>query len=277
MLYHVSLARNSLWCYGDKPYPQLPTEIAERVLPRENPQAGRVMWYGPWRSGQSGYANLLPHSLPSAYGAMAFAGYDPIIERRPESLAIQERFDHDPVATARAYGVRWVLAANPDHYRPERDFWQAVRKKDWCFDFMDEGTPSAEERVMSTAELRVNREEVRLYELSDASPMAFDETKPGQPLPICFRGWGAEVESPGDGQRTVVVNMAMRPWVKARADGKDLPTSADKWGRVEVSVPAGVSRFDVYYQLPWGRGLQFGGVLAAATLLGMCVLRPRLL
>jgi hypothetical protein len=276
MLYHVSVARNSLWNYGDRPYPPLPAEIARQVLPDESGQSGRVMWYGPWRSGQAGYSFLLPHSLPSAYGAWAFAGYDPIIERRSESMAIQARFDSDPVATARAFGVRWILAASPDHYRPERDFWQQVRKKDWCFDFMDDGPPSGVERVVSAAQLRFQRDEVRLYELSGASPMAFDKAKPMLPLPICFRGWGADVESPGDDERTIVVNMAMRPWVQAVADGKRLSTSADEWGRVEVHVPKGLTRFDVRYELPWRRGLLFGGGLAAATLLGMALIRTRL-
>jgi hypothetical protein len=274
MLCHVSLARNSLWCYGDRPYPLLPKEIAQRVLPSDNKQFGRVMWYGPWRSGQTGYAYLLPHSLPSAYGACAFAGYDPIIERRPESMAIQERFDHDPVATARAFAVRWILAANPEHYRPERDFWQAVRKKDWCFDFMEEGPPSGEERVMAAAQLRLDRDDVRLYELSGPCNMAFDKLKPEIALPIKFHGWGAEVESPGGGERTIIVNMAMRPWVRARAKGGTLPISADEWGRVEVGVPDGVANFEVDYQLPWRRGLLFGVGLAAVTLLGMGTVRP---
>ena len=277
MLYHVSLARNSLWCYGDRPYPPLPAEIARHVLPSENPQSGRVMWYGPWRSGQAGYAYLLPHSLPSAYGALAFAGYDPIIERRPESMAIQARFDRDPIATARAFGVRWILAANPEHYRPERGFWQQIRKKDWCFDFMEEGPPSGEERVMSAAQLIVQRDDARLYELGGASQMAFDTRKPEFPLPIRFHGWGAEVETPGSGERTIVVNVAMRPWVRAVADGKALPTSADEWGRLKVRVPPDVTRFEVGYQLPWRRGLFLGGGLAAATFLGMAFVRPRLL
>ncbi len=277
MLFHVSLARNSLWCYGDRPYPPLPPEIARQVLPSESSQSGRVMWYGPWRSGQSGYANLLPHSLPSAYGAWAFAGYDPIIERRPESSAIQARFDRDPIATARAFGVRWILAANPDHYWPERDFWQQVRKKDWCFDFMEEGPTSGEERVMSASKLIVQRDDARLYELTGASSMAFDTAKPDLPLPIRFHGWGAEVESPGDGEKKIVVNLAMRPWVRATADGKTLHTSADSWGRLEVQVPSGVTCFNVSYQLPWRRGLLFGGGLALSTLLGMAVVRPRVL
>ena len=85
MLYHVSLARNSLWCYGDRPYPELPKEIAERVLPSQNPNAGRVWSFSPFRAGLPGFAWALPLSLPSAYGAYAFSGYDPIIAARPET------------------------------------------------------------------------------------------------------------------------------------------------------------------------------------------------
>ena len=92
MLYHVSLSRNSLWSYGDRPYPELPREIAERVLPSQNPLAGRVWSYGPFRSGLPGFASTLPLSLPSAYGAYGFHGYDPIIEARPETRAFLDKF-----------------------------------------------------------------------------------------------------------------------------------------------------------------------------------------
>ena len=74
MLYHVSLSRNSLWCYGDRPYPELPREIAELVLPSQNPLAGRVWSYSPFRAGVPGFAYTLPLCLPSAYGAYGFGG-----------------------------------------------------------------------------------------------------------------------------------------------------------------------------------------------------------
>ena len=127
------------WCYGDRPYPPLPSEIAQRVLPDDGKQPGRVLWIGPWRSGLPGFSWLLPYSLPSAYGAGSFIGYDPIIENRPETRAIQAHFDDSPVEAARAYGIHWILEANPDHYWPERDYWQSVRKSDWCFDYMEGG------------------------------------------------------------------------------------------------------------------------------------------
>jgi hypothetical protein len=267
MLYHVCLCRTSLWCYGDRPYPPLPREIAQRISPDEDPQAGRITWLGPWRSGLPGYAWLAPHSLPSAYGVLAIGGYDPIVENRPETLAVQSRCEDSPLEAARAYGVRWILAANSEHYWPERNYWQAVYNHDWCIGYMHD--PSADNRnaeaLLPAARLCVQRDELRLYELSGACPLAFDRANPAVSLPIRFRGWGAEVESPG-GKRTIVVNMAMRPWVRAAAGSELLPTVADEWGRVEVRVPTAITRFQVFYQLPWRRGLLLGGGLAMATL-----------
>ena len=141
MLYHVSLSRNSLWCYGDRPYPELPQEIAERVLPSQNPLAGRVWSFGPFRAGLPGFAYALPLSLPSAYGAYGFDGYDPIIEARPETQAFLEKFATSPAEASRAYGIRWVLVANADYYKKERGYWRGVSKSDWCFGFSDTSWP----------------------------------------------------------------------------------------------------------------------------------------
>jgi hypothetical protein len=106
--------------------------------------------------------------------------------------------------------------------------------------------------------------------------MAFDRSNPGVSLPIRFRGCGAEVELPDGGERSVVVNMAMRPWVKAGAGGQFLPTTTDPWGRVEVRVPSGVTRFEVFYQLPWRRGMLIGGCLMVGTLVGVGWMKRRL-
>ena len=275
MLYHVSLARNSLWCYGDRPYPELPREIAQRVLPSQNPLAGRVWSYGPIRAGLPGFAYTLPLSLPSAYGAYGFGGYDPIIEARPETRAFQEKFAASPAEACRAYGIRWVLVANADYYKKEWEYWWAVRKSDWCFGFSDSGWPTYREKFLPAAELRVRREEVSLYELPDASPLAFDRANPQAPLSIEFHGWGAEVEVPGTGQRTVVVNIVVRPWLRAACGRQPLESSADEWGRMEVRVPDGVTHFQVFYDLPWRRGILAGMGLAAATLVGMVLIRNR--
>ena len=113
---------------------------------------------------------MLPLSLPSAYGAYGFGGYDPIIEARPETQAFQDKFAASPAEASRAYGIRWVLVANADYYEKEWEYWWAVRKSEWCFGFSDSGWPSYREKFLPAAELRFRREEVSLYELPDASP-----------------------------------------------------------------------------------------------------------
>ena len=73
---------------------------------------------------------------------------------------------------------------------------------------------------------------------------------------------------PGAGQRTVVVNIVVRPWLRAACGQQPLESSADEWGRMEVRVPDGVTRFQVFYDLPWRRGIMLGMIVAAATLVG---------
>ena len=276
MLYHVSLSRNSLWCYGDRPYPELPQEIAERILPSQNPLAGRVWWYGPMRAGLPGFAYMLPLSLTSAYGAYGFSGYDPIVEARSETRAFQDKFATSPTEASRAYGIRWVLVANAEYYKKEWEYWWTVRKNNWCFGFSDSGWPTYREKFLPAAELRFCREEVCLYELPDASPMAFARANPLVPLAIEFHGWGAEVQATGAGSRSVVVNIVVRPWLRAASGQVPLDFSADEWGRMEVRVPDGVTRFQVFYDLPWRRGIFMAAGLAVTTLLSVVLIRKQI-
>ena len=106
--------------------------------------------------------------------------------------------------------------------------------------------------------------------------MAFDRANPQTPLPVEFHGWGAEIESPGKGPRTIVVNLVVRPWLRAACGRQPLESSADKWGRMEVRLPDGVTRFQVFCDLPWRRGTFAGIGLAAATLVGVAIIRKRI-
>ena len=70
--------------------------------------------------------------------------------------------------------------------------------------------------------------------------------------------------------------MAMRPWVAARGGGHALAVTADDWGRVVVQVPEGVTKFKVFYQLSWLRGLLFGSGLLVSTIAVMIVVRRKI-
>ena len=114
-------------------------------------------------------------------------------------------------------------------------------KRYWCFDFSDTDWPAFREKSLPVAKLLLRREEVSLYEIPDASPMAFARSNPRAPLEIEFHGWGAEVKVPGTGQRNVVVNIVVRPWLRAASGQQSLESWADEWGRMEVRVPDGVT------------------------------------
>ena len=107
-------------------------------------------------------------------------------------------------------------------------------------------------------------------------PWRLIRANPRAPLAIRFHGWGAEVDVPGMGQRTVVVNIAVRPWLRAACERQPLKSSADPWGRMEVQVPDGITRFQVFYDLPWRRGMLMAAGLATATLSGMALIRKRI-
>ena len=276
LLYHVSLSRNGLWCYGDRPYPELPQEIAQRVLPSRNPLAGRVWYQGPFLTGLAGFSYLLPRSLPSAYGAYGFSGYDPIAQVQPETHACRKKFEAAPAEAARAYGIRWVLVGNAEYYQKDWEYWWDTMKSKWSPGFSDSTWPDFRAKSLPAAKLRFRREEVSLYELPDPCPLAFDRAAPQVPLPIEFHGWGAEVQTPGKGPRTVVVNLAARPWLRAACGQGRLASSADAWGRMEVSVPDGVGRVQVVCDLPWRRGVFLAAGLATATLAGVALVRKRL-
>jgi hypothetical protein len=106
--------------------------------------------------------------------------------------------------------------------------------------------------------------------------MAFDRASSRTPLSIAFHGWGAEVEVPGKGERAIVVNIVVRPCLRAACGRQLLNSSADEWGRMEVRVPDGVTHFQVFYDLPWRRGVVAGIGLAMATLIGATLIRKRI-
>ena len=270
MLYHTSLSRNSFWSYGDRPYPPLPPELASRLLPQENPGAGRFLSYAPLRSGRQGFATGLPLSLASVYGAFAFRGYDPLCEMAAEFQDAQQRLQTTPVAACRAYGIRWLLIAKPDFYRRECGYWMKEIKRPWCIG-LDVPLPEEITSLCDAASPCVQREELTLYELANVSPMAFDKSRPSEALPIRFRGWGADVEVPGGGARSVVVNVLARPWLRAMAGGRPLVSTADSWGRLQVSVPDGVQRIEVRCAMGWGRGIVLGLGLTVVALAGIAV------
>jgi hypothetical protein len=268
MLYNVWLARDAIFCFGDRPYPALPNEIARRLVPSEAASKSRVWYCGPGFSHLPGFCFALPMAIASAYDAYSLNGYDPIGEFRPETVAARQRLHKDPVAACRAYGVRWVTAPNPDYYQGETAEMAAINPY-----FVDLGTSQDLDPIRKAAVSCLQEKTTLVYEIGNVAPLAFDEARAAVGLPLSFDGRGAEVEVPGSGERTIVVNVLARPWLHAFGKGQPLAAGPDDWGRLRVVVPEGVHRVEMRCVMGWWRGIVLGAGLAVMTLAGCVVLR----
>lgn len=261
MLYNASLSRDAIFRFADRPYPAMAPEVADRVLSSDDRTASRVWYCGPPFSRLPRFANTLWAGIASAYGAYSFNGYDPIGEFRPETRSARQRLRDSPVEACRAYGIRWVLVPNPDYYHGELEIMAAA-----CPYFVDQGLPGQAEQICKSAPSVLRQEEMTLYEVADTSPMAFDEAHAKLALPVRFHGQGADIEVPGLGVRTIIVNMLARPWLYASGGGRPLSLGADPWGRLKILVPDEVDHVEVRCRMGWRRGIALGGGLAVVTL-----------
>ena len=268
MLYQAVLSRDALFCFADRLYPPMKEAMAERLLPADPQTASRVWYAGPSFSRLPGYAGGLPVSIAAAYGVYSFNGYDPIADFRPETMFARKKMREDPVQACRAYGIRWILSPNPDYYGAEIPEMEAL-----CPVFIDQGIQAQRDAIAKSATLVLRQKETLLYELADVSPLAFDEAQPKTALPIRFLGRGADIDVPGTGRRTIIINVLTRPWLFAYGNGRRLSAEPDDWGRLRVVVPDGVERVELRCLMGWWRGIVLGAGLAAATLAGCVLLR----
>jgi hypothetical protein len=258
MLYHAFLARPAFWNYGDTPYPPMPESMAATLHPGDEARPERVIPFAPTRTTQKGYVLSLEHNFSSVYSVSSFDIYDPIVWRKPQYEEVLRRLHADPISTARAYGIRWVIIDRlaettglPGLSRYER----LVRN----------GLVLPTLKQASRPVLTVGDIEIR--DLGEASPLAFSEAQPATALPLRWRGDGVDVDvSDLKGGGTVVINVMNWPTWQASAGRQRLPLEADEWDRLRVTVPAGADQIEVRYTRPWGKGLLVGIILAAMGL-----------
>jgi hypothetical protein len=94
--------------------------------------------------------------------------------------------------------------------------------------------------------------------------MAFAADSPRKALPVTFDAGGLSVDTstlPQGGQ--VVVNALPTKFLRAVADGKKVEMTADKWGRLLFTIPAGAKTLTASYRPPWLVGAAVGMLLAA--------------
>ncbi len=179
----------------------------------------------------------------------------------------------DPLAAARAYGIRWALQRRG--YRPPvvlRDLSDAADMTTSKYD-----SPLLADRIFSAGRLVAETEAVRVWELPRPDPLAFVRNLPEVALPVTARADGVDVSVSGaTAGSAVVVNVLMRPAMQARADDVPVHLESDEWGRVVAQLPAGARKLELRYRPRWGLGLACSALLATLSLSLACwVLRGR--
>jgi hypothetical protein len=285
ILYHTSIARPAFFEFGDKPYPPLPADMAKLLNSSDPLDSHRFLSAGTRKNTKPGFALGLSHTFPSIYSVLSFYGDDPTIVSKPLFAAAYQRMEADPVAAARAYGIRWLvvhkgvmdvydLYQHPDKLRAE--YASGLRNPEEFL--ITHGAGSGHDifrPLYASSHTVLDYPDVEVRELpGPCCPLAFAEPAPETPLPIHLSGRGATVDVSGlkDGG-AVIVNFLSWPHMKALVDGQPVAEEPDEWGRVRAHVPAGTKTLEVLYSPPWSKGILYGAAIALATAVGAVAVR----
>ena len=242
MLVHLHAARESFCNFGALPYPAASAEIAAKVT---DANRGRLQVIAPLRSRMPGYTRTMALNLATVAGAYAFSGYDPLVENSPENDAAFAKMRDDPIGAAQAYGVRWVLVS-PLIYT------EAAWSPDGSLQQINPREVRSVSMFRKDADSVLESRAGALYHLRNADPMAFRAAIPQQALPVRFDSTGVRVDvSTVPAGETLVVNVLWRPWLKAQ----NAALHADRWGRVELTLPRPMKTLDIEYLPPWKRAV----------------------
>ena len=262
---HLTRIGIAFYTYGFRPYPQLPTELAKVVGPDEGGRQQRIMSFAAMRSTDPSYPLAMPHNLPCAYELPAFFGYDPLVQRFGRYTACLERVLVKPQAAFAAYGVRWLVI-----HRTAWGGWkpETPNRFEQVFPFVELlHTPLGGNPQQPMGELV---DYVKVIEIPDAAPLAFDAARPTEALPLRMSVAGLDVDLGSEAEpRKIVANFLRYPDIVATADGKPAAVTEDGWQRIVVDVPADAKQIRIRYSPPRAPGIVMGVLLAAAGAVAM--------
>lgn len=247
----------SFYTYGFRPYPPLPRELAAILGPDEAGHQQRFLSSAALQSSDPSYPLAVPRNLPCVYGIPGFFGYDPVIERLGRYTSCVQRVTANPQAALAAYGVRWLL----------------VHRIAWSGDELHSENPLEKMVVFGHVLASLVRNPqvslpelndfVRVFEIPDAAPLAFDVAEPARPLPLRMTAAGLDIDlRPTEMPRSVVANFLRYPDISATADGKPVEVSEDEWQRIVMDVPPGATAVRIRYSPPLAPGRAVALVLA---------------
>ena len=258
LLYHAFLARPSFYLFSDRPYPEMPREMAQLLKSGDPTGQHRCLPIAPLVSSAPGYALSLGRCLASYYSVLSFDIYDPLVESKPLVKEAVRRMHVDPKNAAYAYGIPWVVIDRV----LEKPLPHVLNHEQMVvFGHVRGELVQASERVLLLPEVEIRR-------LPSACPLAFPEGRPEVSLPIELGSAGVTVDVSGLKEGgPVVVNFLAWPDMIALADGCRVSMEGDSWGRVRAVTPAGAHRLEVRYAPPWKKGILAGAVILLTTVL----------
>ena len=261
---HLTRVGIAFYTYGFRPYSTLPAELAKVVGPDEAGRQQRIMSFAAMRSTDPSYPLAMPHNLPCEYEVPAFFGYDPLVQRFGRYNACLEKVFTQPRAAFAAYGVRWLVI-----HRTAWGGWQpeTPNRFERVFPFLDLLAKLGDLKEVPLAELN---EFVKVIEIPDAAPLAFDTARPTDAVPLRMGVAGLDIElGPEPEPRKIVANFLRYPDIVATADGKPAAVTEDEWQRIVVDVPADAKEIRIRYSPPRATGIVMGVLLAAAGAVAM--------
>jgi hypothetical protein len=271
LAYHVGMARPAFYSYGFKPYPPLPQEVSQLFKEGGEIPAGRILPIAPARSILPDYPLSLALAFPVVYGVASFEGYDPVTQSRPPFRNAWALINGRRAEALRAYGIRWLVIYRALRHpvfspNPELRNLEGGVHSSFLLDHLKE----------LGAKKVLERPELEVWALPEADPMAFPLASPGRSLPLSLTGSGVTVDTSAvTAGGVVVVNFLWYPNVRARADGHEVPSGTDSWGRTIVQVPPGAKMIEVRLGASWARGLVNAGLLLTLSLLLAALLARR--
>jgi hypothetical protein len=216
----------------------------------------------------------LKQSLPTYYRIPALDGYDPVIETTQPFWETRKQLRRDPVRTAEALGVRWLLCGD---LKPEPSW--PVGTVNLGFTGTSPRLPWQQYSRQMAAKLRaagkprLELDGLEVWELPRPDALAFWQSHPKDPLTLHW--WPDRMEIDTGGQpanEKLVVNFLWRKQWHAFAGERELPVEEDSWQRMVIGVPTDAAAVTLRYQPPWQRALLLGGGLEAAAILASVVL-----
>lgn len=258
LLFHISLCNCTWYSYGDRDYPVLDSALTDTVL-KEEPQ--RIYTPAPDRNIVHGYANSMALNFPTEYKIIDYGGYDTFISTKQKELFLLDKLYRNTSETRRALGIGWViwpkicdeLQLGPNPVEAAAEIPHPVRLE-------------LADRMRGAREATAHSDKIKVFKLDDPDPIVF-ETGTRKRLPYSLDQSGITADTSGlPASTSVTFNFIDWPWMRAKADNRDVPCKNDQWQRIVVDLNQPTRTLVVSYSPPWALSSGVGFAILLVSL-----------